>query len=222
MSLGDFIKKIAAPVGTFLGGPVGAAAGAAVSGIWSAREASKQRRFQGYMAGTSHQREVADLRAAGLNPILSATGGSGAATPSGAMPVIPNLGQAAMSGYMLRQQAALNAASIKKLEAETENTDSSTRLNNWQYMVNREFGPLEKQASLWEVKTRIKEAIQRTTSTAQDVKRKDAELRELLQDPVLVRYALSSGAGDQAQLDKLLKSGDRGDIAAFLLRLLRR
>lgn len=51
---------------------------------FNSAEAQKSRDYQTYMSNTSHQREVADLRSAGLNPILSGTGGAGASTPSGA------------------------------------------------------------------------------------------------------------------------------------------
>lgn len=50
---------------------------------FSANQAAQQMQFQERMSSTSHQREVADLRAAGLNPLLSLN--SGASTPGGAM-----------------------------------------------------------------------------------------------------------------------------------------
>lgn len=50
---------------------------------WSAQQAQKQMDFQEMMSNTAHQREIADLKAAGLNPVLSAKLG-GASTPVGA------------------------------------------------------------------------------------------------------------------------------------------
>ena len=49
---------------------------------WSAQEAQKNRDWQEQLSNTAHQREVADLSAAGLNPVLSAN--QGAYTGSGA------------------------------------------------------------------------------------------------------------------------------------------
>lgn len=51
---------------------------------FNSAEAEKNRAWQERMSNTAHQRQVKDLLAAGLNPVLSANGGSGAPVTSGA------------------------------------------------------------------------------------------------------------------------------------------
>lgn len=69
--------------------------------LYDATMTNAQWRHDEYMANSAHQREVNDLRSAGLNPVLSATGGNGA--PATSSSVIQS--NSAAAGVSARQQA---------------------------------------------------------------------------------------------------------------------
>ncbi|WNK13944.1 MAG: DNA pilot protein [Microvirus sp.] len=104
-------------IGSIVGGALGGI-GSVISGLFAQSSAKRQMDFQERMSSTAHQREVTDLRAAGLNPILSASHG-GASSPGGASAQMPNPGQDLGAGV---------SASARMMGIEMPQLESSIRL----------------------------------------------------------------------------------------------
>jgi hypothetical protein len=100
--------------------------GAGVSAFGQYRANKETRNYATKMSGTAHQRQMADLKAAGINPILAGRLG-GASTPSYQA---GNIGSAAVQGYG-------QVSSAKQAQAQTERTkvDTKIRQRDLDYLV---------------------------------------------------------------------------------------
>ncbi len=117
------------------GSIIGGIGGALLGGAFGQRQARNQMDFQAQQSATAHQREVKDLRAAGLNPILSASkGGAGASTPAGAMSNV-DVASSAKQGMLLAQE-------IRKLTAEADVVENAIPETDFKANIYNELNDL--------------------------------------------------------------------------------
>lgn len=189
-----------------------------ISTVFSALDARANRNFQERMSSTAHQREVRDLLAAGINPVLSARG-SGASTPSGAQARVEDVGSSALAARQNRAQVQLLEASARREDAsallstvqarDIENTAAAGRLRNITSLAD--IAGMDAQARAQTLPLALERARAEITQMASSARAATAA--------AMLDELAKEGAGNIADFERRI--GEAGPAVRFFYELVR-
>jgi hypothetical protein len=203
-----FAEKIS-PLSPYIG-MAGSLAGSLFSAKQSQASANRQMAFQSGQTGTGYQRAMADMKRAGLNPMLAAKLGP-AASGSGAMAKIPDYGQTIASAENLRQQAPVRKAEAVLKEMQSKVADMQM------YEIDERINKLQQEVKNLGLDFDLKglEIRSKRLAVAMDeaLMEKGGSVYMANKRPVLNTFLTSIATGAETLVD-VLKKGFEGASAA--------
>ena len=149
---------------------------------FNAAEAKKNRDFQERMSSTAHQRQVEDLRKAGINPILSAKyGGSSTPTGSAAQGVMPQIVDEWTPAVNSAMSVMQTSSNVDLQQSQTEVNEVQVdkviqEIKNLQVSENLSYMQLEQIAA---TTVKLREEVKKVAAETKGVEYQNVEKRIL-------------------------------------------